>query len=359
MKVISYEATTDFLGTCKPCNRPMRWTNPDRPEKFKTDTATCAQCGAKFKGQRVYATQSQRACDISCQYAKSDRCACSCRGKNHGNKFNPIFAGEALAANLGLYRKRYAARSEAAKKAAATRAAAKAAKLAEAAKAVTAFQDEHRALMTWMATEGTGWLVRQTLRDMDKYLEVPTADRLAELYAAKTADENRTNAAAQWAADNAELVTWLAEQTGDFLSDMHYNVVNGHTLTPKQEAAVQRIYAEHLATKDTPALEAGRQVVTGTVQEITVEEQGSFYGSPVYAHKMQVRTALGQLVKVTVTDTMKDAIKELDADLRHDAGELERVLVGQQVQVKATVKVSNYKQWTGWGSRPSGFALVG
>lgn len=351
MKVISYEATTDFLGTCKPCNRPMRWSNPDRPEKFKTDTATCAQCGAKFKGQRVYATQSQRACDISCQYAKSDRCACSCRGKNHGNRFNPIFAGEALAANLGLYRKRYAARSEAAKKAAATRAAAKQAQLAEAAKAVTAFQAEHRTLMTWMATEGTGWLVNQTLRDMDKYLSVPSADRLAELYAAKAAHENRNNAAAQWAADNAALVTWLAEQTGDFLRDMHYNVEAGHLLTPEQEAAVQRIYAEHLATKDIPALEAGRQVLTGTVEAIEEEWQGGPYGNGHNVQKMQLRTAQGQLVQVSVTDAVYTA-------LGSNWDNLETDLVGKQVQVKATVKASYRKPWCGWGSRPHGFALA-
>jgi hypothetical protein len=349
--IISYQPTTDFLGTCKPCNRPLRWSNPDRPEKFKTDTATCAGCGAKLKGQRVYATQSQRACDISCQFAKSDKCACSCRGKNHGNMFNPIVAGETLAANLGLYRQRYAKRSEAAKKAAATRAAAKQAALAQAAKAVTAFQAEHRALVVWMATEGTGWLVNQTLRDMDKHLAVPSAERLAELYEAKAAADRHDADHAEWMAANAAMVAWMGEQDGDFLRSMSEAVQEGHLLTERQEAAVRRIYEEHLATKDIPALAAGRQQLTGTVEAIEEEWQGGPYGNGHNVQKMQLRTPQGQLVQVSVTGPMYDV---LGSNWEH----LEADLVGKQVTVKATVKASYRKPWCGWGSRPHGFALV-
>ena len=351
MKVIAYQPTADFLGTCKPCNLPVRWSNPDRPEKFKTDTTTCAGCGAKLKGQRIYATQSQRACDISCQFAKSDKCACSCRGKNHGIKFNPIIAGETLAANLGLYRQRYAKRSEAAKKAAATRAAAKQAALAQAAKAVTAFQAEHRALVAWMATEGTGWLVKQTLRDMDKHLTVPSPERLAELYEAKARDERHDADHAAWMTANADMVAWMADQTGDFLSSMSEAVQEGHLLTERQEAAVRRIYAEHLATKDIPALTEGRQVLTGTVEGIEEEWQGGPYGNGHTVQKVQLRTAQGQLVSVTVTGAAYDALHTNWDNLGAD-------LLDKQVQVKATVKVSYRKPWTGWGSRPHGFALV-
>jgi hypothetical protein len=350
--VRSYSPTSDFIARCKRCERPVRWTDETIDEQRKTATVECAECGDTIKGQRVYGYVANRGCDYSCLAATGPWCSCSCGGANHGINFIPTVSGEALAEHLGLHRERTAKRVEAAKKGAATRAANKAKKLAEAGKLLNAWQAEHADLMQWMTTKGTGWVVTQTLRAMDKHLTIPSDEIVAELHQEKAADEQRVHTVTAWVEANDDLVTWLGRQDGDFFRDMHSRLtVDRFLLTTRQEEVVRRIWGEHLAVKDVPALTEGRQVVAGTVEEIEVGEQSRGpYSRPAPVQQMQIRTPEGQLVKITVSTPMYDVV-EANWDT------LEEKLVGKQVEVKATIKASR-QGWRGWGSRPAGFALA-
>jgi len=101
-----------FLGTCTPCQRPMRV----RDEEYRGDgrPGTCPDCAGAVALERVYGTTSRMTCDPRCEGATGPSCSCGCGGINHGGAWSK--SGEMLAGALARYRDAQAKRAEAARK---------------------------------------------------------------------------------------------------------------------------------------------------------------------------------------------------------------------------------------------------
>lgn len=47
----------------------------------------CRECGGRMKGRVIKGQRTEAECDMACQNAKGDTCACSCGRKNHGMRY--------------------------------------------------------------------------------------------------------------------------------------------------------------------------------------------------------------------------------------------------------------------------------
>lgn len=76
------ERTTVYLGTCQPCNRPVRAElGQDHGPRA---TFGCVDCGQPVRGDRLAAVTTTLVCDGSCMTARRKVCGCGCGGANHG-----------------------------------------------------------------------------------------------------------------------------------------------------------------------------------------------------------------------------------------------------------------------------------
>ena len=89
-----------FIGACASCRRPFRVEIPaEIADRFGPRLPNCigaalpaagitppsCDCGAPVKFTIVKVTyKAEKACGGNCWAAKSSKCVCSCRGKNHG-----------------------------------------------------------------------------------------------------------------------------------------------------------------------------------------------------------------------------------------------------------------------------------
>ena len=75
-------ATNIYLGTCKPCVRPVRIESDNGG---KAMTVPCTECGSPVTVERLVAvTSTTTRCDSLCRTATGIECVCSCGGMNHG-----------------------------------------------------------------------------------------------------------------------------------------------------------------------------------------------------------------------------------------------------------------------------------
>lgn len=344
MTVLSAEPTNDFLAVCKPCQRPVRWTDDQRHARFKTATTTCAECGNEVKGERIYGTVTASICDASCMYASGPWCGCSCGGKQHGIKYTPTQEGEALASSVTRYRRQAAKRKAQGEQRRRANAEAKAAKHA-------AWCEANAELVAWLDDNRT----RPFCGDMTRLLgQGKYMTERQEAYARELMEKDRAMraSAADWRAERPELVAWLADNAegNEFYGKMHDLVADDWILTEKQEAAVRRGMDREVKNATVPALNPGRQMVTGTVVAIEEEWQDHGYYGGAEVEKMVIRTEQGQEVRITVPSSAYEVL-ELDYDTT-----TEEALTGKCITVKATVKASRNEPWKGWGSRPSNLA---
>lgn len=345
MAVITATPTTDFLGTCTPCRRPVRVTDEHRHQRFKTVTVACAECARPVRAQRIYATVSDHTCDASCLFATRSRCMCSCRGKNHGIRFAPTSTGRALASALGLYRERHAHTEAQRQRRAET-------KRAAAARAAQAWREANTALVAWLAANHS----RPFCADMTRLIErgeQMTASQERYARDLMDRDQNQRADARQWRVDNPDVVAFLRSQVGnDFFTKMSELVEHDHQLSERQEAAVRRGMADARKAESISALAPVRATVAGDVIALSQERQEYGYSMEQTVDKMTIRTDTGQEVTVTVPQAAYTALGVTAAQ------PLERLLPGRRVSVACTIRPSRNRPWSGWGSRPAKFRLL-
>jgi hypothetical protein len=214
-----------FLGTCTPCLRPNRV----RSEEARGDTlvASCPDCGAPTRLQRLYGTVTRMECDPRCMGATGPCCSCGCAGTNHGGAFAE--SGEMLADALKRYRD-----AQAVKAAAAT------------ARADARQRAERTAFSEWY-------------------------------------DEANADGDLDWLAGT----DWYG--VDDFLGELAERVTDGKMLSPRQLACVPRNRARYerreaeRAERDANATEvpAGRQEVAGVVLATRTEDSPFGYNRMV------------------------------------------------------------------------------
>jgi hypothetical protein len=97
-------APTDYvLGTCEPCQRPVRATRADPRRYVQID---CPDCGAPVSAERLLAVHSREECGGNCMRAYRPHCTCACGGTFHGSLFGAEASREQLQAGLTHYRRR-------------------------------------------------------------------------------------------------------------------------------------------------------------------------------------------------------------------------------------------------------------
>lgn len=81
-KMLTATQTTAYMGTCEPCNRPVRYDAGTMLARVRP--IPCPDCGRTTEGRRLAAVTSTLVCDGSCMGAFGNMCVCGCGGINHG-----------------------------------------------------------------------------------------------------------------------------------------------------------------------------------------------------------------------------------------------------------------------------------
>lgn len=162
------QPTKIFIGMCPECNLPSR-VEKEHVTGPKT-WIHCLHCGAETYAERLWATESEGACDISCMAATRSECQCACGGANHAGAYrHNRFKDEQTESAIQRLVQQREKRAEAARKRREKRAAEAAAPFNE---WLSSLNTADAALVSWMssyenvAEAPTGILVDFRLRMM-------------------------------------------------------------------------------------------------------------------------------------------------------------------------------------------------
>lgn len=298
--IIAAHPTPYYLGTCKPCNRPVRVTIETAANDHRT--VGCPACGQEVAAQRLYATTTAEICHPRCHNATGRDCDCGCGGHNHGKTWATT-TSEAVADEIAAWRERQA-------QAEARRAGAHASKV--------------RAFEQWAADTESGdviaWLASDD-RPASQFLD-SLAERIAEYRALSLA---QVNGARRW----IEAAALRAERRAAVVA------------TTQARAAV-RVAAGLSAVEPLPT---GKGVeVTGVIAATAIRDN-HFARNGAASYRMQVKGEGWELWS-TVPAALLSGSEPLSA------------LRGRTVRFVADVEADATNPATGQAKRPRKAALI-
>jgi len=286
--LVSARPTSRYVGTCRPCGRPVAGIAETGESRA---SIICPDCHAQVKGERVYGTVSAMDCNAACMGAAGPVCECACGGANHCGAWSQ--AGEMLAGELEAYRAREARKSA---------------------------ERERRATVERTARQ----------REFDRWREA-NADLAAFLATAGDGEPGPVPLPA-------------------FLADMAELAAGGKPLSERQSETAARVMAEHQARAAQRAAETAhtRPVPTGKAIQITGEVihtrlDDSPFGYGYCVSKMLVR---GDGWKVWAT--IPASIDDINATAPGNIGGLR----GKVVRFTADVAASRDDASFGYAKRP-------